>query len=474
MRATFARRTTAATATAMAALLIAACGGTGEEAVRRDLARTERRLHARASTGRSAATGAAVDGTLESYVAIAMRNAPSLEASFDRWRAAVNRISRSRRLPEPTITYGFFLSSVETRVGPQRQRLGLQQMFPWPSKLSAGADMTSAQARALERRFDAEALALRQRVADAYWRLWLIRETRGIQREQLEIVRGLSESARARIATGGTTLADQQQIDLSAARLEDMLAGLDEMETMATAMLQAVLGGPEGTTPRSPRGGTTLPTTSAPPALALPAEPESALLRAVLEHPAVTAFELVAEANEADARSQGADRYPTFMLGVDWIETGPARMAGQADSGKDAVMVGVGLRLPLWQGSYGDSVEAARAEAEAARADGRAAADRATAELDSALATLRDAVRRVRLHRDTLIPQAEAAYESVLGAYATSRSTVSAALLAQRDLLELRLGLERANADQATAWSRLEQVVGRTVRRRAVEQGANR
>ena len=451
-------------ATALTALLSAACGGTGEDAVRRDLARTERRLHPAGHRQQPAAPAAALDGSLESYVRIAMKNAPSLEASFERWRAAVSRISRARQLPEPTITYGFFLSSVETRVGPQRQKLGLQMMFPWPTKLSAGADRMSAQARALERRFDAEALALRQRVAEAYWRLWLVRETRGIQREQLEIVRGLSESARARISTGGGTLADLQQIDLSAARLEDALAGLDEMERMAEAQLQGVLGGP---------ARASLPTTSAPPALALPAEPEAALLQAVLAHPAILSFELMAEANEADARAQQADRYPSLMVGFDWIETGPASMAGQADSGKDAVMVGVGLRLPLWQGSYGDSVQAAEAEAEAARADGRAATDRATAELRSTLASLRDAVRRVRLHEGTLIPQAQAAYESVLGAYATSRSTVAASLLAQRELLELRLGRDRADAEQATAWARLEQVVGRAVRRRTLERGTN-
>jgi len=77
--------------------------------------------------------------------------------------------------------------------------------------------------------------------------------------------------------------------------------------------------------------------------------------------------------------------------------------------------------------------------------------------------SIRDAHRRLRLYRDTLIPQAQSAYESVIGSYAVGRSGVAAALLAQRDLLELAVALVRARADHGVAWARLERVVGRPV-----------
>jgi hypothetical protein len=84
---------------------------------------------------------------------------------------------------------------------------------------------------------------------------------------------------------------------------------------------------------------------------------------------------------------------------------------------------------------------------------------------------VRDSYRRVELNENTLLPQAEAAYASVLGAYATSRSTVAASLLAQRELLEIRVGLEQARAEHAAAWARLEQVVGRRVKQARVRRG---
>src|SRR5690606_37479280 len=120
------------------------------------------------------------------------------------------------------------------------------------------------------------------------------------------------------------------------------------------------------------------------------------------------------------------------------------------------------------QGSYSDSIAAARADARAQRADQQALADRAAAELTTSLSNVADAVRRAALYRGTLVPQAESAYDPVLGAYTVGRGTVAQTLLAQRDLLELRVELDRARADYERAWARLEEITGREVRRTAV------
>lgn len=76
-------------------------------------------------------------------------------------------------------------------------------------------------------------------------------------------------------------------------------------------------------------------------------------------------------------------------------------MAQAAESGKDAIMIGAGLKLPLFQGAYSDGVAAARASARAARADRRARIDRGWAELSATLSQLRNGRRRIVLFRDT-------------------------------------------------------------------------
>lgn len=397
---------------------------------------------------------AALPPSLAEYVGMAQEQSPELKASFERWRASVNRISRARRLPDPKLSFGYFVRPVETRVGPQRARVGISQAFPWPTQLTAGADAASERARAQQRQLEAVALNIRQRVVAAYYQLWLIRETRKIHSEHLEVVRSLSKTVLARVAIGATNLADQQQVDLSAARLEDMLAGMDEDEAAAEARLRAAIGA---------RTLESFPTKEGPPPALGPRDDEKTLESAALAHPSLSMFEHVAASHEQQARAEEAVGLPSFSIGADWIITGQTRMSDVEDSGNDAVVVGGGISVPLWRGSYSDAADAARADASAARADRVAAEDQALAELHVAYAKVRDAVRRVQLHQGTLVPQADSAYASVLGAYVTGQSTVAQTLLAQKDLLELRAGLEKARAEYAIAWARLERVVGRAV-----------
>lgn len=399
-----------------------------------------------------------LDGTLGSYVQYAMNHSPVLRASFEDWRASAKRISRSRRLPEPVITYGYFVRRVETRVGPQRHRIGLSQSFPWPTKLTAGADSASLAARGAQRRYEVVALELTRKIAEAYWRLWLIDRSRVVHRDQKRLLEHFSALVRGRVEVGQATLADLGQIDLSVSRLTDTLAGLDEQEQVARAALVAAVGAPPGTK-------TTI-LADAPP-LTLYAEPEEALLSSALEHPRVRVFGLMAESQLHRSRAAGADAYPSFTLGVDYIETGPAQMPGVADSGKDAVVAMVGAKLPLWGGSYQAEQEEARAEGQAHRAREAAARDQAAADLQKAMSEVRDAARRAKLHRDTLLPQAETVYTSGLGAYQVGRSSLASVILAQRELIDIQLAFDRALADHALAWARLEEVVGRPVKSRS-------
>jgi outer membrane protein TolC len=427
----------------------AGCSAIYEDALHRDLADARLGL---AEPGETLASEP--DGSVTSYVAYAMAQSPELRASYERWQAASLRISSARRLPEPMVVYAFYALPVQTRVGPQRHRVSVQQSFPWPTRLTAAADAQSARARASQRRFEAQALALARQVSDAWWMLWYVRRAREVDREQLEILDGLSQTLRARVESSQASLADLAQVDLTRSRIDDAIAGLDEMERSAEAALRGVISAP---------AGMPLPTHTEVTGAALPGEELGAMAEAVRAHPFLQSFELLAEANEAQAAAYEADRFPRFTVGMDWIETGPALMPATQGSGDDAVITSLGLSVPLWQDSYDDMQRSAEAEAAGDRADRERAEDAALAELEQALSAVRDSYRRVRLYRDTLLPQAQTAYESVIGAYAVGRATVAATLIAQRDLLELSLGLMRARADHGNGWARLERVVGRPV-----------
>ena len=425
------------------------CAATYEHALRDDL----REIGGTLELGRSDARSGPPDGTLTSYVELAMRRSPDLLASYERWRAATLRIAPARQLPDPTITYGYYAMPVQTRVGPQRHRLMLRQAFPWPTKLTASADAQSMRARSAQRRFEAQALAVRRRVAEAWWRLWAVRRARGVESEQLEILGGLAEAMRARIEVGQASLADISQVELTRARIADALAGLDEQERSAEAALRAAIAAD---------GGVPLPTVDEVSESALPVEDGATLRAATRENPLLETFAREARASEAQAGALEADRFPSFAFGLDWIETGPAATAVPG-SGDDALIVNVGISVPLWQEAYDDAQRAAEADARAHRAEGRAAEDAALAELEQALSSVRDSHRRIALYERTLLPQASAAYESVVAGTVVGRSSLASVLIAERDLLEISLSAIRARAEHGASWAQLERVVGRPV-----------
>jgi outer membrane protein TolC len=298
-------------------------------------------------------------------------------------------------------------------------------------------------------------LAVAQRVADLYWKLWLVHQIRVVQRDQRAVLEALSEASRARLEVSVVSLSDVNQIDLARSRLDDDLAALDESERALSAQLLAAIGSaPGGPTPVAPGQ---VPTGG------LPTETEAELVAEATNHPRVQALFLRSESSRSLVRQARAQRAPSFTAGVDWIETGEAPGPDFSGNGKDPVVIVLGLRLPLWSYAYGAAEQEARSLSEAYRADAFEAQRQVEAALGQTLSAIRDAHRRVALYRTTLIPQAEAAYASVVGAYQTGNSSVAATLLAQRQLLELQLGMVRARAAHAIAWARLEQVLGRPV-----------
>ncbi len=395
------------------------------------------------------------DGRLATYIGYALRKSPVVQASFERWRAETLRISRGYRLPEPTISYGYFIQSVETRVGPQRHKLSLAQTFPWMTKLSARTEAASFRASAARRRFEALVLEVKMRTAEVYWRLWLVQEEHRLKSEHDLVLENLAGTIRGRIETGRASLADLNQVELGIARHHDHHGQHHETLRSVSARLRARIGAPTKddmlTATDTPEQGPIL-------------ESATVLRRLAETHPRIEAFGLMASASGARARAEAADRLPRFRVGIDYIETGEAGPSSVVGSGKDAMIASLGISLPLWLGSYQDAEDAARADGRAHMADGEAARQEAAADFHGTLARARDAYRRIGLYRDTLLLQAETTFRSVLGGYQSGQTTVAASLLAQKDLLELQLELARARTEYVRALARLQYIVGRPVK----------
>jgi len=446
-----------------AALWLTTLGGLGcatavESATLSDLQRVEaslRPLPASLDAAESIERAPDFDGSLNTYLAFAYEGSPALRATFEQWRAATYRPAQERRLPEPTVTYAGFIRSVETRVGPQRHRIGASQWFPWPSKLKAGAQAASLEAQSVQRSFEAHALDINAEVATAYWRLWRVHRQREVLRDEVEILSSLSAQIRVRVEVGTADLADLAQVDLMVSRARDRLVGLDEHERIASAKLVRVLGAPDGTQ---------TPISRSEPVVLEVRETAVELIAQANRHPRVESLATLSNAADERVREARADRAPSFGVGVDWILTGPSQAAAPpSDSGLDAVALSLSVKVPLWTRAYRASENEARARGAVFRARAIDTRNGVSAAVREQAARVADDVRRVRVYETTLGPQAQTTFEAVLHSYAVGRATVGELLLAERELIGLQGELHEAQADYGKDIAHLERAVGRRV-----------
>ena len=84
---------------------------------------------------------------LDSLLNWSAKNHPKLKAAFKSYEASLEQMHGAGYLPDPILTFGYFISSPETRVGPQRGSVGIEQMFPWRGTLKAKNSISVAKSK---------------------------------------------------------------------------------------------------------------------------------------------------------------------------------------------------------------------------------------------------------------------------------------------------------------------------------------
>lgn len=439
-------------------VVAAGCAPTSQKGAFEDFHQTERRTYGApvsSGIGRPSIAPISESPELEDYLKYAALNNPGLEAAFNRWKAALERSPQVTSLPDPKLSYAYFIERVETRVGPQRHRVGLAQTFPCFGKLKLRGDLALAEARAQYEEFSASKLRLFYTVKDAYYELYYLARALDITKENMELIRRLEQVARSQYRVGGAQHADVIRAQVELGKLEDQLRTLRDLRQPITARLNAALGRPANADVPWP--------TQAPPE-AIDATDQQILAWMREANPELRALdaEIVKQQNAIQLARRNS--FPDVTLGVDYIDTGSARTR-TSDSGKDPVAAMVSVNLPIWHRKYRAAEREARARKRAARGQREDRTNTLTAQVKLTLFKFRDAERKIGLYRDTLVPKAEGSLRATETAYRGGGMDFLNLIDAERMLLNFRLAYERALADHAQRLAEIEMLVGRELPR---------
>jgi len=284
--------------------------------------------------------------TLDNYFKIAAENNPGLQAKYKDFEAAMQKVPQVSTLPDPTLSFGYFISPAETRVGPQRARFSLTQMFPWFGTLKAQGNAATLMAEAKYQSFMDARNRLFYQVAAAYYSLLELKRWEMIEQKNIEILQSYKNFTNSRFKSGTGPMADVLRVDIMMNDANTSLTILDQKEKPLLAAFNKLLNRHENEI--------VILTDS----LATYDLPDHFREDILLEsNPLVKELDLKIKSSEASVLAAQKLGLPKLGVGLDYVVVGERSDIVMSDNGKDVLMPMVTVTIPLFRRKYQASVK---------------------------------------------------------------------------------------------------------------------
>ena len=388
---------------------------------------------------------------LPSLIRVAVNRNPKVKAAKARWQATIEQYPQVTALPDPMFMYGYFLRSVETRVGPQRHRVSFSQAFPYPGTLDAAGEVVK---KAIEIESVKHEQVIRDLIVElklSYHELAYLQRAVELTRQNHELIAAILAIATTRYAEGKVTLNDVLKAQSQLAQLEYDLVLLEELQRVEHANINGILSVPSTT----PLGAT------APVAYELlDVTLANVEKQALAKRQELRIAELTVEkATEGIALAELQTK-PMLKFDLMTIETGEALMLDAPGSGKNPFSIGIGVTIPWSSLKNSSKVREAQQNREVVTANKHSLEDNTKVALRKIYFRLENARRLIELYETTLIPQAAAAIEVAETWHQEGPKSITGFLETQSVWLNFNLARLRAIADYQQNIARLEQLVG--------------
>ena len=391
---------------------------------------------------------------LPTLIRLAVERNPKLKVARTNWQATIEKYPQVTALPDPMLAYNYFVRSVETRVGPQRHRLGISQAFPYPGTLDAAGRVTLKEIEIARVQYEQ---AMRDLIVDlklSYHELVYLQRAKQVTEQNQQLLSQILQMANTRYASGEATLNDLLKAQSQLAQLAYDLILLRELEEVEQANINALTSGastqPFGAPAPVPYTLLDIPISDL--------EAKALAGRQELQ----IAHLMIQKADEAIELAKLKTK-PTLKFNLMTVETGGALMPDTLDSGKNPISIGVGISIPWSSTKNRSQIQEAELNHSAAVENKRSIEDQTRANLKKVYFRLENAQRLVDLYEDTLIPQAESAIQIAETWHQEGTKSIAGVLETQSVWLNFNLARLRAITDYQQNLARLERLVGGSI-----------
>lgn len=390
---------------------------------------------------------------LDTYLKTGAENNPGLKAKFSEYNAALEKVAQVGTLPDPTISFGYFISPVETRVGPQQAKFGITQMFPWFGTLNAQEDVVIERAKAKYEAFEEVKSKLFFDIKSAYYNLYFVQKGIAITRENIAILNTFQQLALIKVETGKSSVVDEMRVEMEKNELENQLAYLLDTKWVLEVNFNKLLNQPVETS-------IVVPDDLWDESLAYSKE---ILLDSISNQNHMIKqldFKMASfQKQEIAAHKMGG---PKISVGMDYILIGNSDnpMAGN-ESGKDAILFPkIGITVPLYRKKYKAMINEASLNIEATQYQKEDKQNQLTILFEKGYKEYKDGDRRIVLFQKQL-KLAEKSLAILLTSYSNNGQNFEEVLRMERKVLKYALELDKAKADKNAAVAFINYLTGK-------------
>lgn len=374
---------------------------------------------------------------LNNYLISAGQNNPALKVKFNEYLAALELVPQVKSLPDPQLAFAWFISPVETRLGPQRFRISASQFFPWFGTLKANENAAIQAAKARLELFEEAKSSLYKDIKSIYFNLYFIHRSEEITTDLIQLLKSIQSLVEVKVESGLVSTLDNYRVEMEINEMENQLALLhDQKWAMESEFRNLINSGKEDFLINYPAG---LWRNDIP------------LTREAIKDSILTSNHQLLNIELTRAglmyKKQAAEKAgkPGVKIGLDYILTGKGE---NQLAGKDAIAFPtIGISLPLYREKYNAMVrEVAYLEA----ANENAMNDKVNfllTLLDKAWKDYLDAQRRISLNEKQM-DLSEKALRLLEAEYTTANTDLEEILRMERKLLKYRMEFEKALADK--------------------------
>ncbi|TSA23475.1 MAG: transporter [Bacteroidetes bacterium] len=155
-----------------------------------------------------------IPDSLQAYLEIAAKNNPTVQAKFNEYLAAMEKVPQAGGLPDPEFSFGVFIKPMELLSGNQVADFQLMQMFPWFGTLHSARDEASLMAKAKFESFRDAKQEVWFNVRKTWLELYLNKARTDLTQKNLDLLKAIERIALVRFSSsipGGPSSGGNQQ-----------------------------------------------------------------------------------------------------------------------------------------------------------------------------------------------------------------------------------------------------------------------